>query len=100
LEGSREDVSATYNRIVRDPRHRDVVLMSCEEISVRQFPYWSMGLHEGMDVATRTYLLEAFSLRELDLSSLTADSLLQFLLRLVKITRKLDELSAMLTLKC
>ena len=100
LEGSREDVSVTYNRIARDPRHRDVVLMSCEEISVRKFPYWSMGLHEGMDHATRTYLLEAFSLRQLDLSSLSADSLLQFLLRLAKITRKLDELNAMMTLKC
>jgi len=43
LEGGRSQVSALYNRIARDPRHDDVVLLSYEEISERAFAGWSMG---------------------------------------------------------
>jgi len=43
LEGGRSQVSALYNRIARDPRHNDVVLLSYEEISERAFAGWSMG---------------------------------------------------------
>lgn len=99
LEGGRADVSETYHRIVRDPRHRNIVLLSCREIPTRQFGYWSMGLHEGMDDATRIYLLETFALREDDLGNLSGDNMLQFLSRLARITRQLDEMNAMLALK-
>lgn len=43
LEGGRTAVSALYNRIAQDPRHRDVVLLSYEEIGERTFSSWSMG---------------------------------------------------------
>ena len=43
LEGGRSQVSALYNRITRDPRHRDVVLLSYSEIGERSFAGWSMG---------------------------------------------------------
>jgi len=43
LEGGRPAVSTLYNRIVQDPRHRDVVLLSYEEIGERTFSSWSMG---------------------------------------------------------
>lgn len=43
LEGGREPVNALYNHIVRDPRHRDVVLLSYEEITERRFSGWTMG---------------------------------------------------------
>jgi hypothetical protein len=43
LEGSRDAVSRLYNRIVRDERHRDVVLLSYDEIGERHFSSWSMG---------------------------------------------------------
>ena len=43
LEGGRGAVSAVYNRIVRDPRHTEVVLLSYEEIGERRFASWSMG---------------------------------------------------------
>jgi Sensors of blue-light using FAD len=43
LEGGRSQVSALYNRIVQDPRHRDVVLLSYEEIEERSFAGWAMG---------------------------------------------------------
>ena len=43
LEGGRLPVSALYNKISRDPRHQDVVLLSYEEISERSFAGWAMG---------------------------------------------------------
>jgi Sensors of blue-light using FAD len=43
LEGGRAAVSALYNRIACDPRHRDVTLLSYEEIGERSFAGWSMG---------------------------------------------------------
>ena len=43
LEGSRDAVSATYNRIARDDRHREVELLHYEEIGERHFSSWSMG---------------------------------------------------------
>ncbi len=43
LEGGRSAVNRMYNRIVADPRHTDVELLSYEEISERRFAGWSMG---------------------------------------------------------
>ena len=43
LEGGRLQVSKLYNRIAQDPRHRDVVLLSYEEIEERSFAGWAMG---------------------------------------------------------
>ena len=43
LEGGRSQVSALYNRIATDPRHRDVVMLSYEEIEERSFAGWAMG---------------------------------------------------------
>jgi hypothetical protein len=43
LEGGRKEVSETYNRINRDPRHHDIQLLHMEEVSERKFAGWSMG---------------------------------------------------------
>jgi hypothetical protein len=43
LEGGRAAVNALYNDIVRDARHRDVMLLRYEEITERRFPGWTMG---------------------------------------------------------
>ena len=43
LEGGRGAVNALYNRIVADPRHTQVELMSYQEIGERRFAGWSMG---------------------------------------------------------
>jgi len=44
LEGSRADVNALYASIVRDARHRDVTLLSYEDIEQRRFASWRMGM--------------------------------------------------------
>lgn len=43
LEGGRLEVSRLYNTIVRDDRHREVVLLAYEEIAERHFCSWTMG---------------------------------------------------------
>jgi hypothetical protein len=43
LEGGRNAVSALYNHIAQDRRHRDVVLLGYEEIAERRFSGWAMG---------------------------------------------------------
>lgn len=43
IEGAREAVNALYGNIVRDPRHRDVVLLAYDEIEERKFASWRMG---------------------------------------------------------
>lgn len=43
LEGSRADVNETYQRILKDERHSNVVLLDYKEIDAREFDHWSMG---------------------------------------------------------
>ncbi|WP_255988071.1 BLUF domain-containing protein [Chitinolyticbacter albus] len=43
LEGGREQVNALYNRLQRDPRHRDLVLLDYAEIPARRYASWSMA---------------------------------------------------------
>jgi hypothetical protein len=44
LEGGRSAVNQLYNQIVRDDRHRDVVVLRYEETSERKFSGWTMGV--------------------------------------------------------
>ncbi|MBK1612812.1 blue light sensor protein [Rubrivivax gelatinosus] len=43
LEGGRSAVNRLYARIVSDPRHTEVEILSYEEIGERRFAGWSMG---------------------------------------------------------
>ena len=43
LEGGRDAVNRLYNRISTDPRHRDVELLTYEEITERRFSGWTLG---------------------------------------------------------
>ena len=43
LEGGRTVVSKLFQKIAADPRHKDVVLLSYEEIPERRFAGWAMG---------------------------------------------------------
>ncbi len=43
LEGGRSPVNALYRRIVADRRHREVELLSYDEIEERTFTGWAMG---------------------------------------------------------
>jgi hypothetical protein len=43
LEGGRAAVNGLYNKIVRDPRHKEVMLLYYVEVSERHFAGWTMG---------------------------------------------------------
>ena len=43
IEGGRMQVSELFGHIMKDPRHKDVALLSFEEIFERRFGGWSMG---------------------------------------------------------
>ena len=43
LEGSRLAVNRTYSKIISDPRHKDVLLLSYGEVASRHFGEWAMG---------------------------------------------------------
>ena len=43
LEGPDDVVNALYEHIKADPRHKDVTMISSEQISTRQFPGWEMA---------------------------------------------------------
>lgn len=43
LEGEEERIWRLFEKISRDPRHRDVIVRLQQEIPERSFPNWSMG---------------------------------------------------------
>lgn len=43
IEGGRNAVNELYSHIVRDQRHKDVVLLHYQEITERRFGGWTMG---------------------------------------------------------
>lgn len=43
IEGGRNAVNKLFCKIMRDPRHCDVVLLDYEEIAERRFSGWTMG---------------------------------------------------------
>jgi hypothetical protein len=49
LEGERNIINQLYGRIVHDSRHKDVELVSFEEINQRKFQQWSMALIDLSD---------------------------------------------------
>jgi hypothetical protein len=65
LEGGRTAVNTLYNHIQKDPRHKDVVLLSYEEITERRFGGWTMGQVNVAKVNT-SVLLKYSELAELD----------------------------------
>jgi len=43
LEGPDDIVEALFDKVKEDPRHKDVTVISREQISARQFPAWEMA---------------------------------------------------------
>ena len=65
LEGGRLPVNELYNQIVRDARHRDVVLLHYEEVTERRFSGWTMG-QANLAKVNRSTLLKYSETAELD----------------------------------
>jgi len=59
LEGTRPKVSETYNRIAKDKRHRDVVIVHCGPIDERMFSEWDMAYYD--DTSKNRQLIKRFA---------------------------------------
>lgn len=46
LEGEEARVRATFERISKDPRHRNLVVLTEETVPERHFSHWSMGYRQ------------------------------------------------------
>jgi hypothetical protein len=74
LEGAQANIAETYGRIVVDPRHSGVRLLSEETIAERAFSRWSMGLAEHDETTTFIFGLYGVS-PETDLNVQRPDTL-------------------------
>lgn len=80
LEGSRFVVESIFDKIRRDSRHRDVVVLKREAISKRNFRTWDMGF-ERFNLDQYPELQSFFELDEVSASDefLASNSPLEFL---------------------
>lgn len=65
IEGGRDEINALYSIIMRDPRHKDVVLLHYEEILERRFGGWTMG-HVNLAKLNASVVLKYSERPELD----------------------------------
>jgi len=65
IEGGRNQVNALYSHIVKDPRHKDVVILDYKEITERRFGGWTMG-HVRLDKLNPSIVLKYSETPELD----------------------------------
>ena len=73
LEGGRAAVNGLYNTIVRDSRHREVVLLQYAEVAERRFAGWTMG-HVNLKKINPSMLLKHSELPELDPFAVSGDA--------------------------
>ena len=66
LEGEEASVRATFDRIARDRRHRDILKVREASVVSRAFPDWSMGLVHAADLNAAHAAL-ARSLRDIEI---------------------------------
>ncbi|MGV3704165.1 MAG: BLUF domain-containing protein [Arcticibacter sp.] len=80
LEGSRFVVESVFDKIRRDSRHRDVVVLKRAAISKRNFRTWDMGF-EQIDLEKYPEMKAFFALNDPSVSDefLASDAPLEFL---------------------
>jgi hypothetical protein len=82
LEGGRTPVNELYNAIVRDPRHRQVMILHYREVSERRFASWTMG-HVKLDKINPSLLLKYSEKPTLDPFTVSGEASMALLLELV-----------------
>ncbi|MDF4203826.1 BLUF domain-containing protein [Maribacter sp. SA7] len=60
LEGNKKKINELYDKIKKDPRHKNVTLFSDDEISERTFPNWGMAYYPIDENNTTKYEYEQF----------------------------------------
>jgi len=82
LEGGRSAVNRLYSRIVADPRHTDVELLSYQQIGERHFAGWAMG-QVNVSRLNPALLLKYSATARLDPYAMAGDTALALLEELV-----------------
>jgi hypothetical protein len=59
LEGEEEVIKESLSKIIKDPRHRDILVIYNKQIEERRFPDWQMGFNKIDDSSAN--LIEGFS---------------------------------------
>jgi hypothetical protein len=57
LEGSKQDIDTLYNKLLKDPRHKDLKVLLSEPIQERGFSSWEMKF-ATIDLEVRAFLRE------------------------------------------
>lgn len=67
LEGPPDAVDAVYERVCRDPRHRNMIVLLRQEVAERTFPEWAMGFRhlDDLDPADRAAARQIADLTEM-----------------------------------
>ena len=82
LEGERDDVNRTYERISRDDRHFGLTLISLTEVSAPRFSRWAMRfvmLEHACGTATKAALSEVSASKSFEPLALSANAALELL---------------------
>jgi hypothetical protein len=85
LEGARDQVNTLYGKLLRDPRHHSVTLLSLQDIERRQWADWSMGF-VAPNSANRALLLRYSESSTFDPYKMPAETALQMLQELAAAT--------------
>lgn len=91
LEGSREHVYRTFQRICEDPRHSMVQLIEMREIEQRDFPDWTMrllDLGEERRSEMESLVLTHSGHRSFEPHTMTAERCVRFLTDLVAVLQR------------
>jgi len=82
LEGGRTAVNDLYNRIVRDARHEQVMLLHYREVAERSFSSWTMG-HVRLDRINPSLLLRYSERSTLDPFAVSGEASMSLLTELL-----------------
>lgn len=85
IEGARDQVNALYGKLLRDPRHHSVTMLSLQDIAQRQWADWSMGF-VAPNSGSRALLLKYSQSSTFDPYKLPADTALKLLEELATTT--------------
>lgn len=79
LEGERQKISSLYNKILSDSRHKDVTIVSMEDINVRCYGKWSMLYINEANIENEE-LLRFFPEKSFSPQNMTSENLKSFAL--------------------
>jgi hypothetical protein len=85
LEGARDQVNAWYGKLLRDPRHHSVTMLSLQDIEQRKWANWSMGF-VAPNSANRSLMLKYSQSSAFDPYKMPAETALQMLQELAATT--------------